>query len=260
MIHVVFSASASGTLRQLFHARGIRQDIVATFQLLDWGPIASDDLADRERWFDRHVPSDVGGWNWFSESAAEFRTRVAADKDRLLWICLGAPDEQAELYWYLDTFGGEGAKMIVADFPLRTAWQGETPSALGQLDLGPMAELFDKCPRVPWDASRFPADRWRNLMAEDALLRIVEDGVLRSAKEDLFDEYLLRRCSAAWNRYMRVIGYAMADLSEAGHRACDTFLLWRLRNLIECGMLACDGELPRHGASSRDGPKVRLPT
>jgi len=247
MIHIIFSSSAAGTLRQLLYARGRRERIVDLHEYLDWGPIATDKFDDRVTWLDRHLPNDLG-WDWISESTVKFHERAAADSDRLIWIAPCSAAEQAGLYWYLDQFGGARAQMIIADNALRGAWRAQPPLTLGELQQEAMAELYDEYPRLPWDSSRFPPDRWRTLVADNALLRIVDEGVLRSAPKDYFDHFLLERCSTEWVKWHRVVADAMADIWGTGRSADEGFLLWRLRELIQRGDVICSGELPRHHA------------
>jgi hypothetical protein len=258
MIHILFSSSAAGTLRRVLHARGRRERVVDLTEFLDWGPIATSNFEDRVSWLDRRVPSNLGGWKWIIEGVAEFRERAAADSDRLIWIAPRSAHEQSGLHWYLDQFGGTGSEMIVADYALQDAWRGEPPLGLGELGERQIAELLDKCARLPSDLSRFPAARWRSLIADDALLRIVDDGLLRSAPENYFDRFLLERCSAGWAKWQRVVGNAMVDIMDTGHSADDLLLFWRLCELIQRREIACNGELPRYVDGSRDTVMVRL--
>lgn len=256
MIHVLFSSSAAGTLRQLLRSREIRERVVDLTEWLDWGPIASGGLQDRAQWLNQNVPTDDrDGWDWIIDHVSEFRDKIGLDADRLIWIATRSAKEQAGLYWYLDQFGSVGAKMIIADHPL--AGREEPPLGLGELSQDLMAQLLDNCTPTEWNQARLPAEKWRSLVADGALLRIVENGTLRSAPSDYFDKFLLQRSRTEWTKSLRIIGYAMGDIWDAGHSADDMFLLWRLRELIQCGALACNGELPTYPLRSENMPMVR---
>jgi hypothetical protein len=98
MIHVLFSSSAAGTLRVLLRARGVKHRVVDLTETLDWGPISTGSFEDRETWLDRHAPSAIGGWDWIADHVDEFRERVAADTERLIWIAPRSATEQSGLY------------------------------------------------------------------------------------------------------------------------------------------------------------------
>lgn len=250
MIHVLFCSSAAGSLRQVLRTCGRRQRVVDLTEHLDWGPINSRDFEERAGWFDRNVPCKfAGGWDWISEHVAEFGKLVADDPDRLIWIEPHAAHELSGLYWYLDRFGSAGAQMLIAP-------QYKSIIGLGVHGTESIADLLDNCPREPLDENRFPAERWNELRQDNSLLRIVKDEILQSAPSDYFDEFLLRRCSSNWTDWVRVVGNAMIDVGDAGHRIDDLFLQWRLRDLIRRGAAAANGDLPQYG--ERAVTQVRL--
>ena len=243
MIHVLFCSSAAGTLRQVLSARGKRERVVDLTEWLDWGPIALNDFEEREAWLDHHIPWGDGRWDWIASGPQKFQSKIEKDPDRLIWIAPRSASEQCGLYWYLDRFGGDGASMIVADYPLPGAWRGQSPFALGELRDEEIGALLDQANRELWNPSRFPQSRWRNLCEEASLLRIVEQGTIKSAPAELFDSHLLARCPQTWQKLYRVVGETMVSLWDEGHRVDSTFLTWRLRVLAGQGKIVTTGEI-----------------
>lgn len=258
MIHIFFCASAAGTFRQLLRARDIAEEVADISEELDLGPISHGDLADREVWLDQFAPMDFGKRDWLAESEVRFRNHIARNPERLVWIAPASATEQAGLYWYLSQFGGNGTRLAIADYNVRGTWNGKSPLKLGELGLEPMGELYDECPRVPWDPLRFPEDLWNTLVAENALVRVVaEGGHLRSAPDNYFDDFLLARCPVGWTKFHRVIADAMGDIWDTGQSAGSDLLLWRLRALINNGQISCDGEPPLFGGSVANAVKIK---
>jgi len=256
MIHVLFS-SAAGTLGQLLMDRG-QADRVAYFSdTLDWGPIQSGSFLEREECFDKFAPVEFGKCDWLDEGASSFRRTVLANPDRLIWISPRCQQELAGLFWFLAEFGGEGAQMIVADYPLHGTWRDEPPLRLSELQEDQIAELLDGCQRRAWNSSEYPEDRWSTLIAENSCLRIVERGGLRSVDADYFDHFLVAQCPTYWTKAHRLIGDVMGTIWNSGHSPDPAFLYWRLRELIQCSTIASDGELPMFG-DPKNAPKVRL--
>jgi hypothetical protein len=245
MIHVLFSSSAAGVLRQVLGTRGCPKSVIDLTESLDWGPIESGDFEERADWLDRNVPSSfAGGWDWIVEQVVKFEQTIAEDPDRLIWVEPTSAQELSGLYWYLERFGGSNAQMIVAP-------KYKSASGLGVRGLDSMAELLDSWPRAPWEPERFPANHWSALRAEGSLLRIVKEGVLQSASSDYFDHFLLAWCSSEWTTWMRVIGHAMIDIDDAGHSTDDLFLRWRLRELLRRGAIMSNQDLPLWGEHSQ---------
>jgi hypothetical protein len=255
MIHIVFSPSAEGTLRQVLRERGLKDQVIGFSDWLDCGPIADDSFAERAHWLDANAPTEHGGWDWIIEEAVRFRSSVSGVSDPLIWLAPRSAAERCGLHWYLDQFGGDGAEMIIAEHALRGEWYEEPPLGLDRLGMPQMAQLLDECPRLPWNQSRFPPGRWRDLVTENALIRIVQNDILKSAEDSFFDDFILRRCSAIWVITLRVVGYTMGDTWEAGYHASSSMLTWRIRELIRTGVLECDGDLPMDMGA---GPVTRI--
>ncbi len=256
MIHIVFSSSAAGTLRQLLRRRGLREQVVDLTESLDWGPIATS-LKERENWFDQNAPTGFKNRDWMSRHMSEFRTAVESDPERLIWIAPYSAAEQSGLYWFLSQLDGIEPKMAVADYPLSKNWKNQAPLGLGELDEERMGELFDSCARVQRDEGRFPRGRWFELMIDDALLRIVEGGAIKSVHESHFDDLLLENCPSQDTNWRRVVGKTMAASFDNRRRSPgDEFLFWRLRELVRQGLIICDGELQLFSTGDR-AAKVR---
>jgi Protein of unknown function/Domain of unknown function (DUF1835) len=257
MIHVFFSPSAAGTFRKMLRARGIAEEVAEFFEELDFGPISHGALAEREPWLNQYAPLYHGDHNWIGRSEARFRQRIDATSERLIWIAPSSATEQTGLYWYLSQFAGADFKLAVADYPFDETWNGKAPLMLDQLDVEPMARLYDGCPRVQWDPVCFPETKWSALVADNALIRVVVNGRLQSGADDYFDGYLLARCPLAGAKWPRVVAEAMGDIWNAGQSAGSALLLWRLRTLIENDRIICDGQLPLFGGGVFEAAKIR---
>jgi len=144
--------------------------------------------------------------------------------------------------------------MMIADFPIVGGWRSEPPLSLGELSVELLAQVLDR-PTQPWNASRFPIETWPTLAGEGALLRIVQDGRLQSAPADHFDQRLLQHCRTEWKPGFRIIGETMGRASDDGFALNDSFLRWRLAELIEAGRLDVQGDLAIHGVAN--AAKVR---
>ena len=244
-LHILFSASAAGSLKQVLTVRGSRDEVVGLADCLAMGPIASGDPDERAAWFEAHIPERFS-WDWIAESARNFLSAIRAWRgERLLWIAPQSACEQCGLQYYFEQVSEAAAgPMIIADEPLSGGWRNAPPLGLGELPAELMAGLLDHAPRREWPSERSSGDVWRRLRGEDTGLRIVEQGALRTVSESHFDTLLLGHCSGDWQKWSRVVGHAMTEAMEQGHHTGDTFYLWRLRELVENGRIACRGELP----------------
>jgi Protein of unknown function/Domain of unknown function (DUF1835) len=237
-------------LRQVLRSRGITDRVVSLGEQLDWGWIASEQIDDRLRWFEVNAGLD---WDWVAESQSEFLAEVEQDEDQLIWIAPRSAQDQCGLYWFMHQTQLSPRQMVVADYPLKGAWRGEPPQSLGELGPDLMAQLFDNSPRLDWDEPRFPMEKWRILMDDAAVLRIVDNGMLRSAPADNFDDSLIEWCPSKWTKWNRVVGDTMGHSSD---RISDLYLRWRLQVLITAGIIECEGELPGWDMPTTQNPAM----
>jgi hypothetical protein len=243
--------------------RGSADPVVSLSHCLAIGPISSGTLDERMQWLNKTVPNHLD-WGWVRESTEQFLATVrAAPGERLVWIAPQSACEQCGLQWFFEQFDSAASKpMIIADQPLsRGGWVNGPPLGLGELPKDLITELLDRAPRRAWPAERSTPNLWRRLRAEDSLLRIVDDGRLRSVEPDFFDPLLIEHTPDESTKWSRVVGRTMVEAAERGHNIGDAYLVWRVRELVKQGRIACEGELPgrEHDEHRRPNAMLRRP-
>ena len=79
---------------------------------------------------------------------------------------------------------------------------------------------------------------WLRLTKEDHLVRLYNNGEVRGCDETLYDAALLAQCTHAFRKAIVVAGAVMgADMGIVG----DTFLFYRIRAMVEGGVLETQG-------------------
>ena len=243
-------------MQDLLGARGSDDVVVSLTDCLAYGPVG--DWAERAEWLDTNVPIPTG-WGWIDAVAADFLERVhAAGAERLLWIAPRSACERCGLQWFFEQTGAAAGPMIIADRPLSGGWGDAPPLGLGELPIELIAQLLDDAPRREWPAELASPEPWRRLRAEAGLLRIVQDGVLRSAAPSHYDDLLLKQCGREWRKWAAVVGHAMGEAMEFGHRVDDLFYTWRLCELVAQGRIECEGDLPGRGHDGERRPDAVL--
>ena len=97
---------------------------------------------------------------------------------------------------------------------------------------------------------------WAKLRAENAPLRVIENGTLVSAPISFFDAQLMSFVTRDWQKTARIIGEALvAQMDGRVFQAGDLLLAGRINRLVENGALECRGESPLDVQHS----EIRLP-
>jgi hypothetical protein len=206
--------------------------------------------------------SDDIGRDWIKTSTEAFAEKVrSSDFERLLWIAPQSACEQCGLQWYFERFPDAPAgPMIIVDSPPIPGWRNGPPLGLGELPADVIAGLLDGAPRSQWPRDLSSPKLWKSLRAEDSLLRVVEEGRLRSVQTNYFDAVLVEQTSSEWCSWTRSVGNAMIEAGERGHNISAEYLTWRVRELIRQGCIQCEGELPgpQHDEKHRPNAILRL--
>ena len=92
-------------------------------------------------------------------------------------------------------------------------------------------------PLTPPERDALAAD-WLRLTKEGHLVRLYENGQVRGYDERLYDEALLAQCTRAFKKAIFVAGQVMGqNMGNVG----DTFLFYRIRTMVERGVLETQG-------------------
>jgi hypothetical protein len=83
-------------------------------------------------------------------------------------------------------------------------------------------------------------DEWKRLSAENALIRILEGGKkIVSKNDDFYDKDILSGLSNDWQKGNRAISSILGKMKI---KTGDVFLLWRMRVLVESGLIEMNGD------------------
>jgi uncharacterized protein len=87
---------------------------------------------------------------------------------------------------------------------------------------------------------------WHRLVAENGVMRVLEDGELKTVPEDYYDGTIIRaarKLKAVNGRYImaaRLVGEVIGHMEQ---RVGDSFIEFRVRQLVECGIMSYKGDI-----------------
>ena len=250
ILHILFSESAVASLRQALAETGMADGVVSQPDDFGFGPINPSDPATRKAWVEAQL-GYLGPWPveemeqfwasartpdarrvvWFSRREA----RAFAGFLEWLWRAGDLPCDIIDLTDVMVTprdRDGRAQPPRPAILPLMPAWQ--------ILE----SRVLRRAAPLSWDARGKFRRRWAELRAENAPLRVVEDGDLVSAPITQFDELLLSAASHEWRRMAWLVGFALgASLDSQLYQTGDLVLFSRVRALADSGRLEWRGDL-----------------
>jgi hypothetical protein len=200
-------------------------------------------MDERVAFFDAEYPIP-GGWDWLTESNAEFWDELASQAgERLIWLAPTSSSELAGYLAYLDRFADVPAEVVRPNDYLQPHPRYGPHLGLGSMNAEELADAFANAPRYSIEADRQLAGRWSELMEENAMLRIVEDGALISAPIDHYDHFILGATPPKWTRAVRVVGDAIGATFDEQVRVNSDMLFSRLAALVRSGAIEAQGDV-----------------
>jgi len=261
MLHVTFTQSGAGFLRQALHQMGVREHVLAFPDNLSFGPIDTNDPDARRKWADVNLrPSDDSlpprvdlptlppiwnGWRSLADETKEFWTKTLEATACTVWFTRRIPGEFCGFLAWVEHAGPKHYSVVdmtdvrssVDRFPAFSLAFAD-PSKVDLQSLVKGAAPLQPKVREGYLQS------WRKLRSENAPLRVIVEQQLVSASLDFFDEDILSCVPVNWRRANWVAGDASAALwDDFAYQGNDQIIMSRLFALTEAGRIEYRGDL-----------------
>lgn len=238
-LHVTFSHSAAGSLKQALSRLGVAEKVAALADDLSVGPIEPGDSGQRVQWEDAEF-----GERLFTDplSAQLFWSSVTAWPGTLVvWVSSRCGLELCGLHALVSRVPLARIQVVdVAAVNFRkptgepAAWVAQSFSWVSD-DRIIEHSLIDLASPLD-DVSRASLrSRWKQLGRENAALRILTEHGLESKPITFFDERILTRITDDWQSCERVADDTMTSMSTGRLREFSSgdFIFWRLLHFID---------------------------
>jgi hypothetical protein len=229
-LHVLFSPSAAGTLKQALQIMGRSDEVLCLFDNFSFGPIATDDGNARTRWVEKHL-----GYSDDEDVAGDVVRFMTAFETLALpitaWVSKRETMTYAGFLWWLSHLGNAPVSVVELEELSITNAEG-------------MIEFVDRAvPLLDESRQKYRA-RWEELKLKNAPLRVIAGTDLISAELDYFDSRLLGHATYEWQKIAFIVARLLFEFMETGvYQTGDLVLGARLADLAEAGKLEWRGDL-----------------
>lgn len=227
IVHVLFTPSAAGTLRQVLKQAGTRQKVLCAFDDFSVGPIGRNN-AERIAW----IEEELGIMDWTSvvaDTQSFLRESCSGDAMPVVWISRLDSRTQAGFHWWLSRLGDAPCKVI--DIALDPS---HAPISSASLLPEEMAQLLGSGVDLSLGERKTCQNHWRQLVVENAPFRVVTpDGSLASAPITFFDPLLLSCVTSEWAHPAWIVRRALATMAQGYRQTSDLTLFARLDALVK---------------------------
>ena len=263
-LHVVFTPSGAGSLKQALAAAGRDDQVISSFDCLSFGPINPPDLPLRSKW----VENELGWTEWNDiapETEAFWREALSPDRRKVAWLSRRSGMEYAGFLEWLWRMGDAPCEVVdLTEVEMsRSSEHGPTPPATLVISLGIIPtdiicrdKLWNLAEPLQAAARSRYRDLWQQLRSENAPLRVIEGGKFVSAPISFFDARLMSYVTNDWQKVARIVGEALAaEMDDEVLQVGDSVLAARIDAMGASGQLEIQGK----SALEMHHSLVRLP-
>lgn len=238
---------ATGPLGKIYDAEGFQERKAWWEEVLQYTPLAEGFTMTEDRWTVFQLIKYLKGEAFTFQAAEGEEARVFKEEEEepVLWVWMGQNQHDVCGYYWLMSqlkdFQGKVQVLYMNNLPFINEKGGIFYPA-NLFEIQPKEFLKAKRLARPVTLSEFEVDpdEWKKLCTESAMVRILEGGKKIVSKEATFyDKDIL---TALGNDAMKLPKLLSNTLSKMKLKTGDTFLVWRIRQLVEEGKLEVIGD------------------
>ncbi len=236
VLHVTAGCSALQTALKI-QGLADSQTVIAIQDDLSLGILPLDfsvkSLKNRGDWWQSHYAADNYAADNYIDEMQNFLSTPFADYDKVV-VWHGATVQDQLLLFLM---------CHIYDRPLhQVAVTGRmydgvalTLSVLSPIEIIPLLSTVTAISNAQAESYR---QQWQAWCQSSSTLRIMQDDKITAVAEDYFDDFVLSKCTIAWQSAARVVGYC---LGYCGQYLSDDFFTRRLQHLVATGKLQAKG-------------------
>ena len=237
-------------MRQALASLGRDERVFSLDDNLAYGPIAPPTELARADWVAQYL--SAADWHHDPGTTEMFwREAMSGASDKIFWVCRKSAPEYCGFLECIARIGDQSYLVVDATNERFAHSDGQgTYAILGLGELAPDAflrnRLFESARPLTQAERETDLATWQRLRMEDAPFRIMTAAGLISAPLNHFDAALLSFVTPEWQKFVYVIGSAMAEALDTGfHNEDDFVLASRLRTLAKQGRIELHAAGPR---------------
>lgn len=257
MIHVVFNESEVGLMKQVMELdETLAGEVVQIRDDLAVGPLAGLDTAEgwqaRTDWWKNLLVGSpyatIAGTFDDRETVKEIKAKLDAEPEQELWIWMGQNQHDVMgYYWLMPQFWNYQGRVMVLylnNLPFINE-KGHIfyPSWLSEIQPKEFVKAKKLARPVTLSEYEIDSDEWRKIAEENAVVRILEGGKKIAGKDESFyDAEILKNITGEWQKATRALSNILHRMKI---KTGDTFIMWRMKQLIHEGRIMITGETER---------------
>ncbi|MBT2218101.1 DUF1835 domain-containing protein [Virgibacillus dakarensis] len=264
MIHILFGASASGSLKYALREMGLdkREKVISFWDIFSIGPVwqlhEENGVKSRFNWMKRCINDEYDEFVDYTQGFEKTINQINSIPEGVhifIW-CSDNAHDQTGLRFAVHLLKGKNIDITLINITkayeelLQVKKVKYTPLHTGEIPPEKLQFIYEQ------DYGKFFTDHdredlekdWQDFAESHETLRIWRNGRIQSVPEDYYDEFIIKKAKKLhgkrktkdFMKSARLIGEVLGHLDQY---VGDTFLEYRLKKLIEAGVFEFEGSL-----------------
>lgn len=264
MIHILFGASASGSLKYALREMGLdkREKVISFWDIFSIGPVwqlhEENGVKSRFEWMEKCINDEYGEFGDYTQRFEKTIYQINSIPEGVhifIW-CSDNAHDQTGLRFAVHLLKGKNIDITLINITkayeelLQVKKVKYTPLHTGEIPPEKLQFIYEQ------DYGKFFTDHdredlekdWKDLADSYETLRTWRNGRIQSVPEDFYDEFIIKKAKKLHGKRKtkdfiksaRLIGEVLGHLDQY---VGDTFLEYRLKKLIEAGVFESEGSL-----------------
>lgn len=264
MIHILFGASASGSLKYALREMGLdkREKVISFWDIFSIGPVwqlhEENGVKSRFEWMKKCLNDEYDEFPDYKQKFEKATNQINSIPEGVhlfIW-CSDNAHDQTGLRFTVNLLKGKNIDITLINITkayeelLQVKKVKYTPLHTGEIPPEKLQFIYEQ------DYGKFFTDHdredlekdWQDIAESHETLRIWRNGRIQGVPEDYYDEFIIKKVielhgkqkTKDFMKSARLIGEVLGHLDQY---VGDTFLEYRLKRLIEAGVFEFEGSL-----------------
>ncbi len=258
MTHIVFNESEIDLMKQVIELdETLTGEVIQVKDDFAVGPLAGIDTEEgwqaRLDWWrgllqgSPHGDSLVGTFD-DRETVNQLKAKLNEHPEEELWIWMGQNQHDVTGYYWLmpqlSEYQGRVMILYMNNLPfINEKGQIFYPSWLSEIQPSEFVKAKKLARPITLSEFEIDPDEWKNIMEENAMVRILEGGKKIAGKEaSFYDNEILKNVTGEWQKATRVLSNTLHRMPI---KTGDVFVMWRMKELINLGKIEVTGDVSK---------------
>jgi len=250
-LHITFGSPAASKLKESFEINAeLKGEVLPLTEDLSIGPLKqihdNEGQVKRKAWLSK-IAANTSDLPYLLESDLDKYELIRSNlgtRDIYIW-CGSDSNSHIGYLKLMSEIPNFPDRIFLLDYPEMIQYPiGIFPFLhIGLLSASEIGKLNKYFRPLSYKEKNILVNAWLEISKTNSVLRVIEESKIVNVGEDYFDQMLVSYCTNDCKKSAWIVGEVLVEVFDRWQTANDSFLNWRLKELVKMGKLDYEGTL-----------------